>query len=143
MSNEHEAEVVSSQQFRCNPSCYVITDSDEDWEATFRLAQSEDQSCTLLLPGGATPPKMSSRERLNLIFVSLEKWGRVYASYYSPGAFWEEEVFVCPQCAHATNISDWSDEERGEFYCKYCYSTWQCSSNQGLYRVKALLEDEE
>lgn len=53
----------------------------------------------------------------------IEQFGYVYGSYYRPGEFWNEHVFCCPHCAHATLLDE--NENLDEFYCKYCYTDWK------------------
>lgn len=55
---------------------------------------------------------------------------KVYGSFYRPGDFWEDPVFVCPRCVHATLIGDEGYQE--PFYCKYCGSDWETKPGAGL-----------
>jgi len=39
-----------------------------------------------------------------------------------PGEVWDCDVFVCPQCIHATRVRFAEVEKGGWWYCKYCYT---------------------
>lgn len=55
----------------------------------------------------------------------LLKTGHLYGTYYRDDcSFWEEDVFVCPNCRHATLLGE-DESESEEFYCKYCYTDWK------------------
>jgi len=64
---------------------------------------------------------------LAIINKLLNDGKTLYGSYYRPGEFWAESVFVCPKCAHATQ----EDDFKGEFWCKYCYTQWEWDKDQG------------
>lgn len=74
------------------------------------------------------------------LLALLKARGRLYSSYYRYGEFWEEEPFVCPACKHATMI-DFAENDDGEFYCKYCYTTWVIAENR-LMQVKKIFDDD-
>lgn len=61
----------------------------------------------------------------------LERFRRIYGSYYRLGEIWEEEVFVCPNCHHATLIEHCHDDSMPEmFHCKYCYTDWRAKDGR-------------
>ena len=89
-----------------------------------------------------------AQKMLDLIKQTIGRHGKIFASYYRPGAFWEEEVFVCPRCKHATLIGfaegvgpDQKTVELSEWYCKYCYTSWACSSERGVFPVEIEYDD--
>jgi hypothetical protein len=52
----------------------------------------------------------------------------MYGSYYRPGEFWGEPIFVCPQCKHA--MQEISAKTDNGFYCKHCYTDWALKDGQ-------------
>jgi len=70
-----------------------------------------------------TEDKRIPAKQHNFIASLIAQYGYVYGSYYRPGEFWEDHVFVCPHCVHATMLEQNDDSD--EFYCKYCYTDWK------------------
>jgi len=67
--------------------------------------------------------------------VKMLESGPIYGTYLrNDDSFWEEEVFVCPQCIHASPIDYCSNEERTEIYCKYCYTDWIVDNGRMLMK---------
>lgn len=58
----------------------------------------------------------------------------LFASFYRPGEIFDEEVFVCPGCVHATGMGDCVYEE--PFKCKYCGARWVTDAKKGTMWVE-------
>lgn len=114
-----------------NPTCYQIVPNDH--EAVIRLVNQMPME-TSIFPLGTT--KRNKEDDLRFIESCLQKSGSLWASYYRPGAFWEEPVFVCPKCQHATQEDLATDSTGTSWHCKYCDSNWRCDSVRGIYEVK-------
>lgn len=84
---------------------------------------------------------MNNRTEWQFHIELLEKWGYLYGSYYRPGSFWDEHVFVCPHCAHATHLEE--DDKSDEFYCKYCYTDWKVENGRMLMSQTSVDDDGE
>ena len=122
-----------------NPTVFPIT-SDEVSDIMWLVDNPEP--IEMVVAGVTQVLQLAPQEAIDLINATLEKHGTIFASFYRPGAFWEEEMFVCPKCKHATHI-EIADEtaEIAEWYCKYCYTEWSCSAELGMFRVN--LPDKE
>lgn len=123
-----------------NPTVFPITKDDV---TDIMWLVDNPEPIEMLVPSGAKIIRMPPQEQLDLIKATLAQHGTIFASFYRPGAFWEEEVFVCPKCKYATQIEFAEgvapDEEtlsQSQFYCKYCYTSWACSAERGMFRVK-------
>lgn len=85
-----------------NPSVFMVTDAKDP-----RLYKPE------LIKNG-----------LYEILKQMLTDGPLYGTYLrSDYSFWEDEVFVCPNCIHAT-LLDEGDEITTEYFCKYCHTDW-------------------
>ena len=120
----------------CNPTVLVV--KPDDVTDVMWLVDNPEQ-IEIFVPG-RTAIEQNAQDRLDLIKHSLARHGKIFASFYRPGAFWEEEVFVCPKCKHATQIEcaeifpDETTASVAEWYCKYCYTAWNCSASRGMFR---------
>lgn len=89
---------------------------------------SEQPNPTVFLVTDAKDPRLYKPELIqNGLYGVLKlmlNGGPIYGTYFrQDNSFWEDEVFVCPNCVHATLL----DEEKvksTEFFCKYCHSDW-------------------
>ena len=70
-------------------------------------------------------PRLPHDPELRGFLVHLLESGPIYGTYLRRDfSFWEDEVFVCPNCIHAT-LLDKGENESDTFYCKYCYTDWK------------------
>ena len=120
-----------------NPTVFPVTIDDAS-DIVWLVDNAEPVE--MVVPHTGTQILQSSpQETLDLIKATLENHGTIFASFYRPGAFWEEEMFVCPKCKYATHIDCMmfpaEVAELAEWYCKYCYTAWSCSTELGMFRV--------
>lgn len=86
-------------------------------------------------------PRLSRNPESHRFLVHLLESGPIYGTYLrSDGSFWEDEVFVCPNCIHAT-LLDEGEGESDTFYCKYCYTDWKVVDGR-LYMEWTQYDDE-
>lgn len=89
---------------------------------------SEQLNPTVFLVTDAEDPRLYKPELIQnglygMLKPILDK-GPIYGTYLRPdNSFWEEEVFVCPNCVHATLLCE-GEGQSTEFHCKYCYTDW-------------------
>lgn len=81
------------------------------------------------------------QEWIEFIDRELSIHGRLIASWYRPGEFWDREVFVCPKCVHAT-VLDEGEELDYPVNCKYCYTEWEWDERRGLVRCVYEYDDD-
>lgn len=87
---------------------------------------------TIFLVTHPHDPRLSKdSEKYRIEHAILSAVGVMYGSYYRPDEFWDEPVFVCPQCKHVSQIVR-AEKESG-FYCKYCSTDWVLKDGQ-IYR---------
>jgi len=94
-----------------------------------KLNISEANNPTIFIVTDTNDPRFDinffvTREQYIHHVESLRQNGKLFGSYYRPGSFWEEEVFVCPKCQHATLITNECSIVDDGFCCKYCYTDW-------------------
>lgn len=121
-----------------NPTVFEITVEDVD-EIMWLVDNPE--TAEVLLPSGMQRHSREPLKQLGLIKTTIALHGHVFATYYRPGAFWEEEVFVCPRCKHATQI-EYAETDIG-WYCKYCYNEWSCSADRGMFIIETESQEDK
>jgi len=96
---------------------------------------------TVFVVMSSRDPRLPHDPQTYKFLAHLLESGPIYGTYLRrDDSFWEDEVFVCPNCIHATLLEK-GEGESDTFYCKYCSTDWRVIDGR-LYMEWMQFDDE-
>jgi hypothetical protein len=97
---------------------------------------------TMFIINNPDDPRLPQDRNHDFHVSLIRDFGCIYGSPYRHGEFWEEECFICPNCAHATLLAANEDSPYTDsFFCKYCYSDWVRNPKDTISLLRVELAD--